>query len=258
MPEPFKPTDEFLREADAAGLVFDADDLRRLGLYLALLHEANQSFNLTAVRDPEEMWIRHVLDSLTLLPLLADLPEQARIIDIGSGGGAPGLIVAVAQPGSHLTLVEATGKKARFLERASAEIGLTNVTVLQERAETLAHRPELRAGFDAALARAVGRIAVIAELTVPFVRVGGLILLTKGQHAEEELAEAKQALHMLHATVAGVVPTPTGRIVVVEKRRATPRTYPRRPGEPARAPLGLSAVRRAGQRAAGAPAEQEE
>lgn len=234
------PPQTFTDQAAEYGLEFEPGDLERLGAYLDLLYKANESFNLTAVRDRDEAWIRHILDSLTLIPVLAELPEGARVADIGSGGGAPGLILAIAQPHLRFTLVEVTGKKARFLRDTAAALGLTNVEVLSERAEDLARRPELRAGFDAVLARAVGRIAVIAELTVPFAKIGAIIALTKGQRTDEELAEARQALHMLHVSVAGIVDTPTGRIVVLEKRRATPHAYPRRAGDPKRAPLGVS------------------
>ncbi|MBL0921274.1 MAG: class I SAM-dependent methyltransferase [Phycisphaerales bacterium] len=159
---------------------------------------------------------------------------------MGSAGGPPGLIRAAVQPHLRFTLIESTGKKARFLRAAADALGLANVEVLSERAEDLARRDDLRAAFDAVLARAVGRIAVIAELTVPFAKVGGIVLLTKGQRADEELEEARAALHMLHVAVAGVVETPTGRIVAIEKRRVTPHAYPRRAGEAKRAPLGVS------------------
>lgn len=235
------PPQSFTDQAAAYGLEFEPGDVERFAAYLDLLYTANESFNLTAVRDRDEAWIRHVLDSLTLIPLLAELPDGARVADIGSGGGAPGLILAIAQPQLRFTLVEATGKKARFLRDTAAALGLDNVEVLSERAEDLARKPDLRAAFDAVLARAVGRIAVISELTVPFAKVGAVVLLTKGQRAEEELEEARAALHMLHATLAGVVETPTGRIVVLEKRRITPHAYPRRPGDPKRMPLGVSA-----------------
>lgn len=243
------PPASFLEAAASYGLEFDPGDLDRLGRYLALLLEANKSFNLTAVRDPDEAWTRHVFDSLTLLPLLAELAEGARVIDVGSGGGLPGIPLAVTLPALSFTLLEATGKKAAFLRQTVGELGLRNIDVLQERAEGAGHdrgersrggrRGGHREAYDAAVARAVGRLATLAELCIPLVRVNGQVLLVKGQRAEEELAEARGALALLQTEHSGTIETPTGRIVVLTKRRTTAGEYPRRSGEPVSAPLGV-------------------
>lgn len=236
--EPLKPTVEFLRGAEELGIEFDTGDVERLGRYLALMLRTNRTTNLTAITEPDAVWIRHILDSLTLVPLLADLPEGAAVIDVGSGGGCPGIPLAICMPGLRFALLEATGKKAAFLEQAVGELRLENVRVLAGRAETFAaFKSPHRESYDVAVARAVGPLAVVAELTVPFVKMGGRALLIKGQKADEELQEAGKALHTLKVVHAGTVGTPTGRVVVLEKRVATPRTYPRRDGEPKRAPL---------------------
>jgi 16S rRNA (guanine527-N7)-methyltransferase len=240
---PLEPTKEFVDAAAALGLEFEPGDIERLGAYLALLLEANQSFNLTAVTDPQQVWMRHILDSLTLLPLLADVEDGAAVIDVGSGGGLPGIPLAITLPALKFTLLEATGKKAEFLRRVAAELGLANITVLNQRAEKAGQDHAHRERYAAAVARAVGSLSVLAELTVPFVLPPGeggpgRVLLIKGQKAPEELEEAKQALYLLHTTHTGTVETPTGRIVVLEKARKTPRIYPRREGEPKRQPLG--------------------
>jgi 16S rRNA (guanine527-N7)-methyltransferase len=222
-----------------------------------MLLEANASaLNLTGVTEPEAAWERHVLDSLTLLPMVAELPEGARVLDVGSGGGLPGVPLAIVMPHLKFTLLEATGKKVEYLRAVARALGLKNLEVVQGRAETMGHdRGEkgvsggrvggFREGFDIVTARAVGRLAVLAELTVPFAKVvqgeepGGLVLLIKGQKAEEELEEAKEALHLLKVVHAATVDTPTGRVIVLEKRSATPKLYPRADGEPARRPLGI-------------------
>jgi 16S rRNA (guanine527-N7)-methyltransferase len=179
-----------------------------------------------------------VLDSLTPVPLIASA-EAKRVMDVGSGGGLPGIPLAIVMPEVHFTLLEATGKKARFLKETIAALELSNVDVINERAETAGqdHRHH-REQYDIVIARAVGRLATLLELTVPFAKVGGLTLAMKGAQAEAEIAEAKQALHMLHAQVIDRREMETGVIVVVEKQRKTPRMYPRSPGEPKRAPLG--------------------
>lgn len=232
------PPEEFARLCAEFGLSLEPAEVERLGRYLWLLLETNKAHNLTAIRDEAEAWTRHIFDSLTLLPALGELSEGARIIDVGSGGGLPGIPLAIAMPALRFTLLEATGKKAAFLRHALASLGLENAEVCPARAESAAREPGRRDGYDAAIARAVGPMAVIAELTTPFVKPGGLVVLVKGERAEEELDAARQALHLLHAAHAGTIQTPTGRLVVLEKLRQTPKAYPRRDGEPKRAPLG--------------------
>ncbi len=214
-----------------------------------MLMHANTRMNLTSIRESDEAWSKHIFDSLTLIPMLAELDEGSTIIDIGSGGGLPGIPLAIALPKLRFTLMDATKKKCDYLYQTAQALGLSNVRVICARAETLGQdRGEKtatgrdnvhREHYDIVMARGVGQIPMLAELTVPLAKVGGLVLMTKGKRAEEELADAKQALHLLHAAHAGTVDTPTGRIVVIEKLRRTPRDYPRRDGEPKRAPLGV-------------------
>jgi len=230
---------DFEARASEIGIEFDHGDLNKLGRYLAQLLEANKQFNLTAITEPHEAWTRHILDSLTLVPYLISA-EAKRIIDIGSGGGLPGIPLAIVMPHAQFTLVESTGKKARFLEDVAQTLDLPNVNVLNERAETLGRdygEGGHRETYDAVIARAVGRLPVLLELTVPLAKVGGHVLAMKGEKYAEEIANAKQALHLLHAHVVDSHQTPTGTNVVIEKQRKTPRVYPRLPGEPKRAPL---------------------
>lgn len=239
MSEVPQPPEAFTSGAASLGIDFEAGDIERLGRYLSLLLDANKRFNLTAVTDLQQAWTRHILDSLMLLPLLAG-HEATSVIDVGSGGGLPGVPLAIAMPDVRFTLLEATGKKAQFLEEAKAALSLDNVEVVNERAEAIgqdfhAHRER----YDVVIARAVGRLPTLLEITVPLARIGGLVLAMKGEQAAAEVAESKTALHLLHAHVIETMPTGSGVIVVIEKQRKTPRTYPRRPGEPKRSPLGM-------------------
>ncbi|MBX3364766.1 MAG: 16S rRNA (guanine(527)-N(7))-methyltransferase RsmG [Phycisphaeraceae bacterium] len=229
---PIAPTPQFLEAAESFGLSFEPGEIDRLGLFLALLLASNQLINLTAIRDPAEAWMRHIFDALTLLPLLAELPPDALVADVGSGGGLPGIPLAIVLPQLRFVLIESTGKKAEYLRQIVHRLGLANVRVSETRSEVLARRRSTRpddfarASFDVVMARAVGRLGALATLTIPLARTGGCVLLIKGQKAEEELAEAAPILRALRSVHTGTVPTPTGRIVVLEKIGPTPDEFP--------------------------------
>jgi len=223
-PEPI-PCDPTARELFARlSIELDPAEERALARYLGMLFLANERFNLTRI-DRDSAWTRHVVDSLSLLAPLASLDRVERAIDVGSGGGLPAIPLAIARPDIGFTLLEATGKKARFLEAVSRRLGLRNVAVLHDRAEKAARGP-LREQFDVATSRAVGGLADLALWSVPFLRVGGLMLAIKGERAGEEVAAAKQPLYELHAAVVGEIRTETNTIVVVEKQRKTPAKFP--------------------------------
>ena len=235
---PAMPPQEFLDLSAEQNIAFDPGDLERLGTFVALLLAANERVNLTAIREAERVWVRHILDSLTLMAFLAELDEgAARVIDVGSGGGLPALPLAIAMGSLDFTLLEATGKKAAFLRLAIERLSLPNARVVCGRAEQIGQQREQRERYDAAMARALGPTRVAAELTIPLIHPGGVVLLIKGERAEQELIDAKHALRTLHATHERTHITPSGRVVVLTKRGATPRLYPRRDGEPKRNPL---------------------
>jgi 16S rRNA (guanine527-N7)-methyltransferase len=207
----------------------------QLWQYLDLLLHSARLFNLTAIHDRTLAWERHVLESLRLLPLLG--PGNS-LIDVGSGGGLPGLVLAIARPDLSVTLLEATGKKARFLEQTASALKLDNVSVLCDRAEAVgAPGSAQREGFDIVTARAVAPMRVLLELMVPLARVSGLLVCVKGEKAVDELAAAARALRELHVVHLQTVRQPTASVVLMRKRAATPEKYPRRSGEPTRTPL---------------------
>jgi 16S rRNA (guanine527-N7)-methyltransferase len=226
-PAPLSPPEGFSARLAAIGVTVDDAVIAKLGDYLARLLAMNEQMNLTAIEDPVEVWERHALDALTLVPLLAELGAGARLVDVGSGGGVPGIPLAIARPDLRVTLVESTQKKAAFLSAVAAALGLSNVSVHSARAEQLA-TGSLHGAFDAVTARAVGRLAALVPLTAPFAKPGGLVLLIKGQRAEEELAEATKALAQQHSVHEKTVATPTGRIVVLRRFAVAPRRKGRR------------------------------
>src|SRR5579859_8245004 len=175
------------------------------------------------------------------LVLVEHLGEARRLVDIGSGGGLPGLPLKIARPDLSVTLVEADQSKAAFLVQACAALGLRDVEVIARRAEDLGRDPNYRERFDVAVARALAPMPVLAELCLPLVRVGGRLLAQKTE--AEDLDSARHAIEVLGGSLAGAAAAPSGArlkgtVVIVEKIRPTPDTYPRRPGVPARKPLG--------------------
>ncbi|HBS28956.1 MAG TPA: hypothetical protein DEB06_05795 [Phycisphaerales bacterium] len=129
------PAPGFLALCESEGIAFEPGDVERLGRFLAILLAGNEQVNLTAITEPEEAWRKHIFDALTLLPMLAELPEGARVMDVGSGGGVPGVPLAIALPGLAFSLAEATEKKAQFLSAAVAALGLKNAAVVKSLAE---------------------------------------------------------------------------------------------------------------------------
>lgn len=234
----------FVRD-DLAKLGMEVEDvtLTKLAEYLHELLQANRRFNLTAIREPEAAWRRHIIDSLTILPAVDDLPENARVIDIGSGGGLPGMPLAIARPDLQVTLLESTGKKATFLRQCADKLGLGNVTVLQERAEKAGQDKNHRGQYDAAVCRAIGVMAELLEYAMPLLKVQGRLLAMKGPRAEQELEAAGDALAILGAgevQVAEAYPEgfELGTVIVdVRKAEPTPKMYPRLPGVPHQTPL---------------------
>ncbi|MGC4000715.1 MAG: 16S rRNA (guanine(527)-N(7))-methyltransferase RsmG [Anaeromyxobacter sp.] len=208
---------------------------QRLTTYLDRLLSVNEEMNLTAISNRDEAWQRHIVESLRIVKLFGDAPN---LIDVGSGGGIPGLVIAIACPQLDVTLLEATEKKARFLDQTAKSLGLTNVRVLAERAELAAAAgAKRRESFELVTARAVAPLRVLLELTVPFLKVGGRLVAVKGERAETELAESADAQRLLGVTLEHSERHPTATVLVLRKTHATPKKYPRRAGEPKKNPL---------------------
>lgn len=216
--------------------------LAQFTIYRSMLQEWNRRFNLTAIDDPAGIQVRHFLDALTCATVTGDLNGQ-RLVDVGTGAGFPGLPLKILYPRLQLTLVESVSKKTRFLQALVTELGLENVTILDERAEDVAQREVHREQYDWAVARAVAELRVLVEYLLPFCRPGGRALAQKGESARAEADAAARAIERLGggAPAFHAVQLPgrdaTHYLVVVEKIRPTPTKYPRRPGRPAKRPL---------------------
>lgn len=203
-----------------------------LSKYIDVLFEGNQQMNLTRIADREAAEVHHIGDALTLLPFIPPGPQ--RLADVGSGGGVPGIPLAIARPDVQVLLIESTKKKANFLARAARELGLQNVSVSDLRAEEAARDRGLRESFDVVVARAVGTLNWLAEWCLPLVKKGGKMLAMKGPKAAEELPAAGHAIRLLGGGSADVhaanLPGADNHVIVeIPKTAATPPLYPRLP-----------------------------
>ncbi len=208
-----------------------------------LVLERNEVVNLTTITEPEEFISLHILDSLACVGL-PELSSAKTMIDVGSGPGFPGLPLAALYPEKSFLLTDSLRKRTEFIEFAASSLGLDNVKVLHARAETAARDAALREAFDLALCRAVGRLPIILEYCLPFVRVGGAGIFYKTIPAAGEIEESQLARKLLGGsadvrieTYKDVLPGRGHALYVVEKERKTPKSYPRREGIPARVPL---------------------
>lgn len=226
------------------GIDLDGGQVEQFRSYYDELIAWNEKINLTAVSGWEEVQERHFLDSLAVAPTLptAVLDGNDGLLDVGSGAGFPGLPLKIAYPRIDVTLLEATAKKTVFLRHVVDNLGLEGVKVVTGRAEEEAHEPEMRERFGAVVSRAVARLDVLAELCLTFCAVGGVMIAQKGPQVEEELRQARNAIETMggRADDRGMLvasPVGIGTLVVIEKQRATPPSYPRRPGIPSKRPL---------------------
>jgi len=225
-----------------------AEDLKtKLAEFIAFLLETNQLFNMTGDSTPEKQWGSHVNDTLQAATLMEEefqCPAVGmKILDVGSGGGVPGLIFALLWPEAAVHLLEAVGKKALFLREAARRLNLPNVEVIAERAELAAHSADRHEHYDWVTARALAPLPVLAEWTLPFAKLGGRVFAIKGDALDEEIKSAKRASKLLGAPEPPqLIPytRPDGKVchlVVYKKIDKTPSLYPRRAGSAPNSPL---------------------
>lgn len=235
-------------EAARLGVDLDGRAIGRFERYLDLVMEWNERAGLTSLAGPAEIQRRHFAESLALLAVLRAagvLPAGStqRLADLGSGGGFPGLPMAIAEPGIDLVLIESHGRRAEFLRTVVEALGLERARVVQARAEDAGRGPMLRATFDLVTARALAPLPVLIEYALPLLKDGGLLVAPKGSRAEEELAASAGALKALSGDVRASLdlPLPPGvppqRVLVVRRTGRLDPRYPRRAGTPSRQPL---------------------
>jgi len=224
------------------GVILSDETLGRFAVYLRELLLWNQKFNLTRITDPEDIVIKHFLDSLSCVRA-ASFEGPLAVVDIGTGAGFPGVPLKLAFPHIRLTLLDSLQKRIEFLEALCAALKLEGVTLIHARAEEAGRNPDLRESFDIALCRAVAFLPVLVEYGLPLLCTGGKLIAMKGPEGESEMPAARKALQLLGGSIQGIhrfcLPgTDMERqLIVIEKLSPTPPAYPRRPGTPERKPL---------------------
>ncbi|MBZ0296429.1 MAG: 16S rRNA (guanine(527)-N(7))-methyltransferase RsmG [Anaerolineae bacterium] len=228
--------------ADLFGVQLTSHQVDQFTAFNRELAAWNTHTNLTAITEPDEVRVKHFLDSLSVVCAAPMMPGM-RVIDVGTGAGFPGLPLKIAYPDIHLTLLEATGKKVTFLDHVVTVLGLDHVTTLHARAEEAGHMNGQRGAYDLVLARAVTRLPALVEYLLPLAKLGGRCIAMKGHTAHAEIKDSQRALSIIggHVTAVETVELPgieePHYLVVIEKTAHTPSAYPRKPGIPSRKPL---------------------
>jgi 16S rRNA (guanine527-N7)-methyltransferase len=227
---------------DLTGTQLTSQQVTALEIYAKELAEWNSLHNLTAIRETEQVRVKHFLDSLSACLAMRGSTVE-RVIDVGTGAGFPGLPLKIVYPQMQLTLVESVGKKTAFCDHLVGKLGLSGVEVIQIRAEELGQLAAYREKYDWALARAVAIMPVLLEYLLPLVKVGGSVLAMKGESGPAEAHAAEKAIQLLGGHLRQLVPLTLPGVVeerylvVVDKVATTPKKYPRRVGIPAKRPL---------------------
>ncbi|HFI0236000.1 TPA: 16S rRNA (guanine(527)-N(7))-methyltransferase RsmG [Streptococcus suis] len=236
-----KPEEFYLTLAQK-GIVLTDKQKQQFQRYFQLLVEWNEKINLTAITEEEEVYLKHFFDSLA--PILQGYitNQNFKLLDIGAGAGFPSLPMKIVFPELEVTIIDSLNKRITFLNHLAEELKLEKVHFYHGRAEDFAHDKNFRAQFQLVTARAVARMQVLSELTIPFLALNGRLIALKASDAENELEAAKNALNLLFAKVIEnqdyQLPNGDPRtLTVVEKKKETPNKYPRKAGIPAKRPL---------------------
>lgn len=227
--------------AQKAGFSLDDAQLNQFTVYSTLLRQWNEKMNLTAITEPDEIVLKHFVDSLYGLKFL---DGAKTLIDVGTGAGFPGVPLKIAKPELSLTLLDSLNKRLTFLEEVKNQLKMSDVACVHSRAEDGAKAgATLRESFDAAVSRAVANLSCLCEYCMPYVKVGGVFLAYKGSEVDDELADAQNAINLLGGEVTGVFKYTLPEtdinhsIVVIKKIRSTPDKYPRLQGKIQKKPL---------------------
>ncbi|MGM0168237.1 16S rRNA (guanine(527)-N(7))-methyltransferase GidB [Enterococcus sp. AZ135] len=233
--------EEFKAELGKHGIELSTKQMDQFATYFHLLVEWNQKMNLTAITEQKEVYLKHFYDSVTLALSDTFIP-QGKLCDVGSGAGFPSLPLKIIFPELEVTIVDSLNKRITFLATLVNDLELEGVHLYHERAETFGQNTDFREAFDFVTARAVARLNVLTELCLPLVKKDGLFFALKAAKSEEELTEAGRVIALLGGKLINAedVSLPNGdirHIITVQKKKETPKKFPRKPGLPNKQPV---------------------
>lgn len=222
------------------GIEVSDKECENLYKYMNLLIEWNKRINLTAIIDPEEIILKHFVDSLMIEKYIG---EGNKVIDVGTGAGLPGIPLSIIKENNEFILADSLNKRINFLEIVRKEIGINNVNLIHGRAEELARNQQYRQQYDIVVSRAVARLNILLEYMIPFLKIGGTCICMKAANCEEEISEANKAIELLGGKIEFIDKTtlPNTEIlrnnIIIKKIKETPNKYPRKPGTPVKEPI---------------------
>lgn len=229
-----------LEKSSVLGVRFFMEQTEQFFEYMNLLIEWNEKMNLTAITDPKEIILKHFIDSITILK---EIKDGAKLVDVGTGAGFPGIPLAIMNPTLKITLVDSLNKRLIFLEEVVKKLNLKNIEIVHARAEEFGQNKKYRESFDVATSRAVANLSTLSEYLIPLVKVNGKVISMKAAGAQEEINDAKKAIEILGGKIEKIdefnLPqSDIGRtIIIINKNKSTPIRYPRKPGTPAKEPI---------------------
>ncbi|WP_440602043.1 16S rRNA (guanine(527)-N(7))-methyltransferase RsmG [Bacillus safensis] len=234
--------EQFTAALDEKGITLSPVQLEQFETYFRMLVEWNEKMNLTSITEKEEVYLKHFYDSISAA-FFIDFHKVTTICDIGAGAGFPSIPLKICFPHLHVTIVDSLQKRITFLNELAKGLNLQDTTFYHDRAETFGQRKEKRESYDLVTARAVARLSVLSELCLPLVKKEGLFVALKASAADEEMQAGKKAVTVLGGEVVEkhsfVLPLEESErnIIVIEKKKQTPKKYPRKPGTPNKSPI---------------------
>ncbi|QUF65432.1 16S rRNA (guanine(527)-N(7))-methyltransferase RsmG [Bacillus atrophaeus] len=234
--------EEFTSGLAEKGISLSSRQLEQFELYYEMLVEWNEKINLTSITEKKEVYLKHFYDSITAA-FYVDFKQVNTICDVGAGAGFPSLPIKICFPHLQVSIVDSLNKRITFLDKLAEALQLENTSFYHDRAETFGQRQDLRESYDIVTARAVARLSVLSELCLPLVKKNGLFVALKAASAEEELKAGKKAITTLGGELEQVhsfklpLEESDRNIIVMRKKKNTPKKYPRKPGTPNKSPI---------------------
>lgn len=234
--------DQFYFGLEKLNIKLSEDQVGQFLTFYEMLIEKNKVMNLTTITEFQDVVQKHFIDSLSIC-LKVDLNQNIQILDLGTGAGFPGIPLKIAFPELNIVLIDSLNKRIIFLQEVISKLQLKKITAVHGRAEELARKPQYREKFDYCVSRAVAHLSSLSEYCIPFVKQGGMFISYKAGEIDEEVFQAKKAMHVLGGSIVNIdkfsLPgTDLSRtLIFIKKEQRTPKSYPRKAGTPARNPI---------------------